>query len=65
MQSWMGKPYYSLDAFLHEQFQEKVYKAALDAGFPCPNRDRRGDKKAGQGAMATFITPSALASNRA
>ena len=39
MQSWMGKPYYSLDAFLHEQFQEKVYKAALDAGFTCPNRD--------------------------
>lgn len=39
MQSWMGKPYYSLDAFLHEQFHEKIYKVSLDAGFTCPNRD--------------------------
>ena len=39
MRTWMGKPYYSLDAFLHEQFQEKVYKVALDGGFTCPNRD--------------------------
>lgn len=39
MQTWRGKPYYSLDAFLHEQFQEKVYKVSLDGGFTCPNRD--------------------------
>ena len=39
MQTWRGKPYYSLDAFLHERFHEKVYKISLDAGFTCPNRD--------------------------
>ena len=39
METWMGKPYYSLDVFLQEQFHEKVYKVSLDGGFTCPNRD--------------------------
>jgi len=31
--------YYSLNRFLRETFGEKLYKAALDGGFGCPNRD--------------------------
>lgn len=31
--------YYSLNQYLQNQFGEKVYKIALDAGMTCPNRD--------------------------
>ncbi len=35
-----GSPHYrSLNAWLQEQFGEKVYKLALDGGFTCPTRD--------------------------
>lgn len=37
--SWDGRPYYSLNAWLKQQFGTKVYKLALDAGMSCPNRD--------------------------
>lgn len=36
---WGNKPYYSLNYFLREKFQEKVMKITLDGGFTCPNRD--------------------------
>ena len=36
---WLGRPYYSLDAYCKKRFQGKVYKIALDAGLTCPNRD--------------------------
>lgn len=36
---WDGKPYYSLNAWLKQQFGKKAYKLALDAGMGCPNRD--------------------------
>ena len=36
---WHGKPYYSLDAYCKNTYGEKLYKAALNAGFTCPNRD--------------------------
>ncbi len=36
---WLGKPYYSLDAYLKNTYHEKLYKISLDAGFTCPNRD--------------------------
>lgn len=39
MNNWNGKPYHSLDYALKESFGEKVYKAALNGGFTCPNRD--------------------------
>lgn len=39
MTDWLGKPYYSLDAYLKETFGEKVYKLSLDGGMTCPNRD--------------------------
>lgn len=37
--NWHGKPYYSLDAFCKNTYGEKLYKASLDAGLSCPNRD--------------------------
>lgn len=33
------KRFYSLNQFLREKFNEKVFKISLDAGFTCPNRD--------------------------
>ena len=39
LSDWHGKPYYSLDSYLKNEYGEKVYKIALDAGFTCPNRD--------------------------
>ncbi len=33
------KPYYALDYYLRQEFGEKVYKVALNAGMSCPNRD--------------------------
>lgn len=39
MRTWQGKPYYSLNAYLQEQFHQKMYKVSLDAGMTCPNRD--------------------------
>lgn len=37
--NWHGKPYYSLDAWCKNTYQEKLYKIALNAGMSCPNRD--------------------------
>lgn len=37
--NWYGKPYYSLDAYCKSTYGEKLYKAALNAGLTCPNRD--------------------------
>lgn len=31
--------YYSLNRYLREKYQQKVYKVALDGGMTCPNRD--------------------------
>lgn len=39
MKLWGDKSYHSLNYFLREKFQDKVYKISLDAGFSCPNRD--------------------------
>ena len=38
-QTWLDKPYYSLNAYFKETYGEKCYKIALDGGFSCPNRD--------------------------
>lgn len=37
--NWGDKRYYSLNCYLREKFNCKVYKISLDAGFSCPNRD--------------------------
>ncbi|WP_062047656.1 TIGR01212 family radical SAM protein [Bacillus sp. JCM 19034] len=34
-----NKRFYSWNAYLRQQFGEKVFKIPLDAGFDCPNRD--------------------------
>lgn len=38
-ENWLGKPYYSLDSFCKSVYGEKLYKAPVNAGFSCPNRD--------------------------
>lgn len=37
--NWGDKRYHTLNYFLREKFNCKVYKISLDAGFSCPNRD--------------------------
>ncbi|MCJ7688158.1 MAG: TIGR01212 family radical SAM protein, partial [Clostridiaceae bacterium] len=37
--TWGDKRYHSLNYFLREKFDGKVFKISLDAGFSCPNRD--------------------------
>ena len=39
MERWGDKRYYSLDYYVKQTFQEKLYKIALDGGMTCPNRD--------------------------
>lgn len=34
-----GRPYYSLNLFLKQEFGGRVYKLSLDGGMSCPNRD--------------------------
>ena len=36
---WNGKRYYSLDAYLRQTYNEKMYKISLNGGMTCPNRD--------------------------
>lgn len=38
-ENWLGKPYYSLDAYCKQTFGRKVYKVSLNIGLSCPNRD--------------------------
>jgi len=35
----MPEPYYSFNRYLRERFGQRVPKIAIDAGFPCPNKD--------------------------
>ena len=37
--NWLGKPYYSLNAYFKNKYGEKIYKIAVNAGLSCPNRD--------------------------
>ncbi|RKI40530.1 TIGR01212 family radical SAM protein [bacterium D16-51] len=58
---WGEKPYYSLDYYLKEQYGQKVYKLALDAGMSCPNRDgtlgTQGCIFCSGGGSGEFATP--------
>jgi len=38
-QKWDQLPYFSLNSYLKQTYGTRVYKAALDGGFTCPNRD--------------------------
>lgn len=42
---WLGKPYYSLNAYFKHTYGQKVYKIAVDAGLTCPNRDGNLDTR--------------------
>lgn len=63
---WLGKPYYSLDAFFKATYGEKCYKIALNAGLTCPNRDGRvslgGCAFCSTGGSGDFAMPIAASS---
>lgn len=42
---WGEKRYYSLDYYLKEHFDTKMYKIALNGGMTCPNRDGTLDSR--------------------
>lgn len=42
---WLGKPYYSLNAYFRNTYGKKIYKIAVDAGLTCPNRDGSLDNR--------------------
>lgn len=64
MNNWNGKPYHSLDYELKSMFGEKVYKAALNGGFTCPNRDGKLDTRGcifcSAGGSGDFAAPATL-----
>ena len=68
MTDWLGKPYYSLDAYLKKTFGEKVYKLSLDGGMTCPNRDGtcgdRGCIFCSAGGSGDFAAPRQTAVSR-
>lgn len=39
MNQWGNSRYYSLDYYIKETYNEKLYKIALNGGMTCPNRD--------------------------
>ena len=55
---WLGKPYYSLDAYFKNTYGYKCYKIALNAQMTCPNRDgtlgRRGCLFCSSGGSGDF-----------
>ena len=68
MTDWLGKPHYSLDAYLKKTFGEKVYKRSLDGGMTCPNRDGtcgdRGCMFCSAGGSGDFAAPRQTAVSR-
>ncbi len=42
---WLGKSYYSLNAYFKHTYGQKIYKIAVDAGLTCPNRDGNLDTR--------------------
>lgn len=62
-EKWLGKPYYSLDAYCKNTFQRKCFKIALKARMTCPNRDgtlgSRGCIFCSQGGSGEFAMETA------
>ena len=58
---WLGKPYYSVSAYLRNTLGCKCYKIALDAHMTCPNRDgtldTRGCLFCSAGGSGDFAVP--------
>lgn len=61
---WDEKRYYSLNYFLKETYQEKVYRLALNGGMSCPNRDGTlgygGCIFCSKGGSGDFASPGCL-----
>ncbi len=64
---WLGKPYYSLDAYCKRTFGHKCYKIALNAHMSCPNRDGTLDTRGcifcsagGSGDFAVSVTGKSI-----
>ncbi len=61
---WGEKRYYSLDYYLKQTYNEKLYKISLNAGMTCPNRDgtlgTRGCIFCSQGGSGDFAADSQL-----
>ena len=59
--------YYSLNSYLKEKFNEKVYKLSLDGGMTCPNRDgtlgSRGCIFCSEGGSGEFAADRKLSVN--
>ena len=51
---WGDKRFHTWNYEMRDQFQEKVFKVMLDAGFTCPNRDGTIAK-----GGCTFCAPAA------
>lgn len=45
MVDWLGKNYYSLNAYFRNQYGQKCYKISVSAGLSCPNRDGKLDSR--------------------
>lgn len=62
-EKWLGKPYYSLDAYCKNTFHRKCFKVALNAHMTCPNRDgalgTRGCIFCSAGGSGEFATDAA------
>lgn len=60
---WQSKRYYSLEAFLKNEYGHRIKKIAIDAGFTCPNRDGtldvRGCIFCSAGGSGDFAVPPA------
>ena len=58
------KRYYSLDYYLKQTFNEKLYKLSLNAGMTCPNRDGKIDTRGcifcSRGGSGDFAASAAL-----
>ncbi len=45
MVTWGEKRFYSLDYYIKKNYEKKLYKLSLNAGFTCPNRDGTLDSR--------------------
>ena len=64
MKRWGEKRYYSLDYYLKNTFNEKLYKLSLNGGMTCPNRDgsidTRGCIFCSAGGSGDFAAPTTI-----
>ena len=68
LNDWLGKPYYTLNAYFKNTYGQKIYKIAVDAGLSCPNRDgtlgSRGCIFCSQGGSGDFAVGVSYINNK-